>query len=138
MPPPMSIKGIYHTDSGREVQGGGGIQPDEVILPPAQDRLSMVLDASGSLTSFASEYLQHASGEREDFEVTPAMLDELQLYLSERNIQPGVGDWSSHRDWIQSRLKQEMMTLTFGVAKGDEIEMQRDPVVQRALKMVER
>ena len=51
------------------------------------------------------------------------MLDELQLYLSERSIQPGVGEWLSHREWIQSRLKQEMITLSFGVAKGDEIEL---------------
>ena len=54
----------------------------------------------------------------------------------DRNIQPGVGDWSSHRPWIQSRLKQELITLSFGVAKGDQIEMQRDPVVQRALAIV--
>jgi len=131
-----SMKGNYRTDSGRTVQGGGGIQPDEVILPPAQDRLSMVLDASGALTSFAGEYLQQHQV-REDFEATPAILDALQLYLSERNIRPGVSDWSSHRAWIQSRLRQELMTLSFGVAKGDEIELERDPVVQRALKIVE-
>jgi hypothetical protein len=29
------------------------------------------------------------------------------------------------------------MTLSFGVAKGDEIELERDPVAQRALKIVE-
>jgi carboxyl-terminal processing protease len=130
-----AMKGNYRTDSGREVHGGGGIQPDEVIYPPAQDRLSTVLDASGAITSFAGEYLQQHQV-REDFEATPAILDELQLYLSERNIRPGVGDWASHRAWIQSRLKQELMTLSFGVAKGDEIELERDPVVQRALKII--
>jgi carboxyl-terminal processing protease len=75
---------------------------------------------------------------REDFEATPAILDALQLYLSERNIRPGVSEWSGHRAWIQSRLRQELMTLSFGVAKGDEIELERDPVMQRALKIVER
>jgi hypothetical protein len=35
---------------------------------------------------------------------------------------------------IQSRLKQELTNLAFGVAKGDEVEMQRDPVVQSALR----
>ncbi len=129
------FKGTYHTDSGREVRGGGGIQPDEVVYPPAQDRLSMVLDASGSLTSFAGEYLQQHQI-HEDFEVTPAIMDELHLYLGDRNISPGPGDWSSHRPWIESRLKQELMTLSFGVAQGDQIELQRDPVVQRALAIV--
>jgi carboxyl-terminal processing protease len=130
-----AMKGTYHTDSGREVHGGGGIQPDEVIFPTAQDRLSIVFDASGVITSFAGEYLQQHQI-HEDFEVTPAILDELHLFLSDRNISPGPGDWSSHRQWIESRLKQELMTLSFGVAKGDEIEMQRDPVVQRALQLV--
>jgi hypothetical protein len=31
-------------------------------------------------------------------------------------------------------LQQEILTLKFGVAKGDEVEMQRDPVVQSALR----
>ena len=125
-------QGVFHTDSGREVRGGGGIQPDQVVYPPEMDRLSTVLDASGALTSFAGEYVrQHQISE--DFEVTPAILDELQVFLSERNIRPSVGEWISHRDWVQSRLKQELMTLSFGVAKGDEIEMRRDPVVESAV-----
>ena len=66
--------------------------------------------------------------------MTPAILDELQVFLSARRIQPSVREWANHRDWIQSRLKQEMITLAFGVAKGDEIEMQRDAVVQRAVQ----
>ena len=130
-----ALGGVFHTDPGREVRGGGGIQPDEVVYPARMDRLSMVLDATGSFTTFAGEYLQTHKLEP-GFEVTPQMLDELQLFLSGRSIQPGVADWSSHRDWIQSRLKQELTTLAFGVAKGDEVEIQRDPVVQRAVTIV--
>jgi carboxyl-terminal processing protease len=130
-----AMKGTYHTDSGRVIRGGGGIEPDEVVLPPEMDRLSMVLDASGSLTSFASEYMRaHKIGN--DFQVTPEVLDELRAFLSARNIQPGIGDWLNHREWVQGRLKQEIMTLAFGVAKGDEVEMGRDPVVQRVLEKI--
>jgi hypothetical protein len=64
------------------------------------------------------------------------MLDELQVFLSGRNIRPGIGDWLSHREWLQSRLKEEIFNLKFGVAKGDEIGMQRDAVVQRALRIL--
>jgi carboxyl-terminal processing protease len=126
-------QGVFHTDHGREVRGGGGIQPDETVSPRQIDRLSMVLDASGAITKFAGEYLQKHTL-KEGFEVTPEMLDELQVFLSERQIQPGLGEWFSHHDWIQSRLKQELTNLAFGVAKGDEVEMQRDPVVQSALR----
>ena len=93
----------------------------------------MVLDASGALTSFASEYVQ-ANEIPAGFEVTPAILDELRAFLSARQIQPGVSEFLTARDWIQGRLKQEIFNLKFGVAKGDEIEMQRDVQVQAALK----
>jgi carboxyl-terminal processing protease len=128
-------QGVFHTDSGREVRGGGGIQPDEIVYPLQLDRLAMVLDASGALTTFAGEYVQ-THPVTEDFEVTPAILDELQLFLSARDIRPNIGDWLSHREWIQNRVKQDVLNLAFGVAKGDQIEMQRDPVVQRALKIL--
>ena len=85
--------GSFHTDSGREVRGGGGIQPDEIVEPPEPSRLQIVLDASGSLTSFASEYVQ-AHEIPADFEVTPALLDELRAFLSARRIQPGVSRFS--------------------------------------------
>jgi carboxyl-terminal processing protease len=130
-------KGSFHTDSGRDVKGGGGIQPDQLVAAPDLSRLAMVLDASGSLTSFAGEYVQ-AHEIAEDFAVTSGVLDELQVFLSARNIRPPVSEWLSHRDWIQSRLKQEIVSLKFGVAKGDEVEMQRDQVVQRALKLLKR
>jgi carboxyl-terminal processing protease len=128
-------QGSFHTDSGREVRGGGGIQPDELVYEEPLDRLSIVLDASGAITTFASEYVQ-SHPVKQDFEATPGVLDQLQAFLSERDIRPGVSEWSSHRPWIQSRLRQEVLTLAYGVAKGDEVEMQRDRVVQRAVKQL--
>ncbi len=39
----------FHTDKGRAVTGGGGIQPDFVVLPPPMDRLRTVLDGQRGL-----------------------------------------------------------------------------------------
>lgn len=125
--------GSFHTDSGRTVLGGGGIQPDERVTPVELSRLEMVLDASGSLTTFATEYIQNHEIAA-DFDVTPELLDQFRVFLSDRKIQPPVSDFLRDRAWIQSRLKQEIVNLKFGVAKGDEVEMQRDAVVQAALK----
>jgi carboxyl-terminal processing protease len=128
----VMAKGPFKTDSGRQVTGGGGIQPDEVIYPEAQTRLRAVLDASGVFTSFAGEYIR-GHDLAADFRVTADVLDDFKVYCSAHSIQPSPAEWSSERPWIQSRLQQELATLKFGVAKGDEIEMSRDPVVQRAL-----
>jgi carboxyl-terminal processing protease len=131
----IAPEGSFHTDAGRPVRGGGGIQPDETVSPAQLSRLEMVMDASGSVTSFASEYVQ-AHEIPADFEVTPELLDELRVFLAARNIQPGISDFLKDRAWIQSRLKQEIISLKFGVARGDETEMQRDAVVQTALKKI--
>ena len=125
--------GIFHTDAGREVRGGGGIQPDIAIPAPQVSRLVYVLEISGVLTTFASEYVQ-SHDIPDNFDVTSDLLDELKVYLSARRIQPGVAEWLHERDLIQSKLKQEIVNLKFGVERGDQIEMQRDPAVQRAVQ----
>lgn len=128
----------FRTDSGRTVTGGGGIQPDVAIGPEPPTRLRVALDASGIITSFATEYIQKHDSKpgsvAPDFEVTPALLEEFQVYAGQRNIQPSVGEWSQERGWVQSRLKQEIFNQALGVAKGDEVEAQRDPVVRAAIE----
>ncbi len=122
----------FHTDSGRKVTGGGGIVPDFEVEPPIITRFRAVLEASGSFTTFATGYVaKHQIAET--FEVTPALLDEFQAFLAERNIQPGVSEWSEERPFIVNRLKTEIFNLTLGVEKGDEVEAQRDPQILKAL-----
>src|SRR5271170_7314578 len=123
----------FQTDSGRSVTGGGGIQPDVAIGPEPLTRLRVALDASGIMTAFATEFIQKTSI-RPDFEVTPALLEEFEVYAGQRNIQPTVGEWAKERAWVQSRLKQEIFNQALGVAKGDEVEAQRDPVVRAAIE----
>ncbi len=127
----------FHTDAGRAVTGGGGIVPDYVIQPPAITRLRAVLEASGSFTNFATDYVgSHKI--TEDFEVTPAMLDDFQVFLSQRQIQPRVSEWSAERDFISNRLKTEIFNQALGVAKGDEVEAQRDPQVLKAMEVLDK
>jgi carboxyl-terminal processing protease len=123
----------FHTDSGRIVTGGGGIRPDVTVEPEPVTRLRMALDASGTFTSFATSYIEkHPIAE--NFEIAASDLEDFQVFSSERNIQPSVGEWVRERAWVQSRLKQEIFNQALGVAKGDEVEAQRDPVVQAAIE----
>jgi carboxyl-terminal processing protease len=127
----------FHTDSGRRVSGGGGIRPDFIVGPEQVTQLRVALDSSGVMTSFATEYTQQHSVTA-DFDVTPSILEEFQVYAAERGIQPPVAEWVRDREWVQSRLKQELWTLALGVAKGDEVEAQRDPMVREALEQLRR
>ncbi len=124
----------YRTDSGREVKGGGGIIPDFQVYPEPMSRFREAMEASGAFPSFASEYTRNHRDIADGFEVSAQLLDQFQMWLSEHNIRPSVSEWSSEREWIRVRLKTEIYNLALGVARGDEVEAQRDPVIQTALR----
>ena len=125
----------FHTDKGRTVTGGGGIQPDIIVYPEATNRLRAVLDASASFTNFATEYLRDHKI-TPDFEVTPEVMDLFRTFLSARQIRPGIAEWVPERDFVSSRLKAEIFNQAFGVEKGDEVEAQRDPVILKAIDVI--
>jgi len=125
---------LHKTDSGRPVRGGGGIEPDIVVEPPPPSRLMYVLEASASFPNFATEYTRRVKPLPEDFDITSAILDEFRAWCSERRIRPGVADWTVDRDYIASRVKQEILNQGRSVAAGDEVEFKRDPVVRRAVQ----
>lgn len=131
---PQPNRPKYKTDGGRAVMGGGGIQPDVVVSPAPLTRLETVLDASGAITSFATEYLSKHSPLSDSFEITPGIIDDFKVFLSLRRIQPNVGEWANERTWITNRLKEEIVTQARGVAEGDAIQAENDPQVQAALK----
>src|ERR1017187_5178140 len=122
----------FKTDSGRPVQGGGGIEPDYMVPPAGLTPFRAVLEQSASFTSFATEYIR-------DHKITPGWevpgqaIDQFQAWLSERRIQPTVREWVDDKDFVQTRLKAEIYNLALGVEKGDEVDTQIDPQIQKAL-----
>jgi len=130
-----NAKTEFRTDKGRVVRGGGGIMPDFVVYPPDVSRFKAALEGSASFTSFATSYTQKHSV-TEAFEVTPALLDDFHIFLAEHGIQPSLSEWSGELDFIRNRLKTEIFNQTLGVAKGDEVEAQRDPQIQRAVELI--
>jgi carboxyl-terminal processing protease len=125
----------FRTDKGRAVTGGGGIRPDFVVRPESLSRLRMALVASGSFTSFATDYLLRNKVDA-DFEVTPAVLDEFEAYVGARGIQPSPAEWSTQAEFLRNRIKGEIFAQTFGVERGDQVELQRDPPILKALEIL--
>jgi carboxyl-terminal processing protease len=125
----------FHTDQGRVVTGGGGIKPDFIVPPEGMNRLRVALIASGAFTSFATQYL-HDHKVDPDFEVAPFMLDQFIAFVAAGGIQPGAAEWSSQGDYLRNRIKTEIFNQAFGVERGVQIELQRDPPVLKALEIL--
>lgn len=134
---PDTQRRSFKTDKGRAVLGGGGIEPDIRVFPPSLSRLEAVLDGSGAITAFATDYLAKHPTPTEPFEPTPEMLDELKVYLAGRQIQPSIREWSADQAWIRERLKEEIVTQAQGVAAADEIHARQDPQVQAGVRAME-
>jgi carboxyl-terminal processing protease len=128
----------FLSDKGRPLPGGGGIIPDIAAYPAPYSRLRAVLEASGAFTTFATEFLKTQPDGKVDerFEVTPKLLDQFQAWLAERQIQPNFTEWSAETGDIRARLKIEIFNQGLGIEKGDEIDLQRDPVMQRAFEAI--
>ena len=127
----------FKTASGRTVRGGGGIEPDITASPELPGRFGVFLEASALYTAFATDWLgRHRSEVRRDLDITPAILDEFQLFLSQRHVRPNLSNWTEVREHMRSRLKQEILNQSLGVEAGDEIEVRRDPLLRRALEQL--
>jgi carboxyl-terminal processing protease len=140
---------FYYTPRGRSIQrkltgqlehttagAHGGITPAHIVYPEAMTPLRGVLEATGTFPTFATGFLQRNSPITPDWEVSNQLLDDLQVFLSQRNIRPGLGDWSKEREWIRNRLRQEIFNQALGVEKGDEVEAKRDPMMIRAVEVL--
>ena len=117
-------------------KGEGGIKPDIPAGVERQTRLRAVLDGSGSFPTFATEFIRANRDITAEFTLPARTIDQFKVFLSQRNIQPGIAEWSNEIEWVSNRLKQEILNQAISVEKGDEVEMQRDPQVQAALKIL--
>lgn len=125
----------FRTDSGRTIRGGGGIEPDIAVGPQTYTQFQAAMETSGSFTAFATDYVRdHKIDER--WEVPQAMLDSFQIWLGEHQIQPTMREYLAEREYISSRLKEDVFSLALGVEKGDQIQARRDPQVRAAITAI--
>jgi carboxyl-terminal processing protease len=125
----------FKTDNGRPLPGGGGIVPDIIVSPAQLTQFRAALEASASFTTFDAGYIKEHRI-TEGWEVPQEMVDQFQIWVGERGIQPGLREWLQNRDYIASRLKEDVYNLALGVEKGDQVLAQRDPQIQQALESV--
>lgn len=79
-------KEIFYTNGGREVFGGGGIYPDELIEPEPWYPIEMSLTAKSMFFDFAVKYSAAHPEIGWDFNVSDEILAEFKQFLKEKDF----------------------------------------------------
>jgi carboxyl-terminal processing protease len=131
---PSAHNEVRLTDGGREVYGGGGIEPDirvpEPKMTPVQDKLSQ----RGVFFNFGKYYLATHTTIPRDFQVTDQVLEEFKHFLGNEKIQIADQELADNLDFIKNRIRLQLVTVIYGEAEAGRISVENDYLVQKALE----
>ena len=138
--------GVFYTDAGRPVIGGGGIRPDITVradtLTDGEQQFWRELGSDipvfrGVVTSYALELKAEGLVVDRDFQTTVAMRNELVGRVRESGIDLAQSVFDGARDMLDSQLEYEVTRYVF----GRDVEAMRqtadDVQVMRALALLD-
>jgi len=124
---------IKHTDSGREVFGGGGINPDVRISIPPLDSFQTLLLSRSTFFLFVRSYNASHSGVEKPLEVDDTLLSDFRGFLSSNQIPFGEAQFSGNLDFIKREIVYEYDLAKFGPEEAHRIHLEGDPQAIKAL-----
>jgi carboxyl-terminal processing protease len=142
---------IRHTDSGREVYGGGGITPDMIEPSREANKFEGRLNSKDSFFQYARRLTSGQVPSASNFklenqeknpksvpnlDITDAILQDFKSFLRERQIEFTNEDIQKNVDFIRRRIRQEVFTSLFGLQEGFRVAIQGDAQVLKALEVM--
>ena len=122
------------TDGGREVYGGGGIDPDVKVSEPKLTPTQETLARRGAFFNFGKSYLAVHKTIPRDFQVNDEVLDEFKQFLGKESIQIADQDFQDNLDFIKQRIQLQLVTVIYGENEAAQISVTNDYLVQKALE----
>jgi carboxyl-terminal processing protease len=142
-PQPPTKPEVKLTDSGRQVFGGGGITPDDVIAAPKPDDFQQMLYRRGVFYSqqqgvgdFTRFYLGGKPDITKDFVVNDAVVAQFRKYLDQQKIKYSDADIQANINWLKWQIKREVFTSYFGLNDGYKVELQDDVQLEKAIELI--
>ncbi len=142
-PQPPTKPEVKLTDSGRQVFGGGGITPDDIIAAPKPDDFQQMLYRRGvfySQQQGVGDFIRFYLGEKPDitkeFVVNDAVVTEFRKYLDKQKIKYTDADIQANINWLRWQIKREVFTSYFGLNDGYKVELQDDVQLEKAIELI--
>jgi len=142
-PQPPTKPEVKLTDSGRQVFGGGGITPDDIVAAPKPDDFQQMLYRRGvfylqqqGVGDFTRFYLGEKPDITKDFVVNDAVLAQFRTYLDKQKIKYSDAEIQANLDWLKWQIKREVFTSYFGLNDGYKVELQDDVQLEKAIDLI--
>jgi len=142
-PQPPTKPEVKLTDSGRQVFGGGGITPDDIVAAPKPDDFQQMLYRRGVFYSqqqgvgdFTRYYLGEKPDITKDFVVNDAVVTDFRKYLDKQKIKYTDADIQANIVWLKWQIKREVFTSYFGLNDGYKVELQDDVQLEKAIDLI--
>jgi carboxyl-terminal processing protease len=144
---PHPASELHHTDGGRPVYGGGGIEPDRFIPGPVEgyspSRFLRAIYNRGSFISFAQHFTKEgdtrmasssaAHRVAKGWQVTDAMVAEFHEELVTERVRIDEPAFKADTAFIKAMIRYEVDVDLFGVEEARRNLTAVDPQVQSAL-----
>ncbi|HEY1910342.1 MAG TPA: S41 family peptidase [Vicinamibacterales bacterium] len=147
---PHNPSDLKHTDAGRPVYSGGGIEPDKRVAGPTEGfnpgRFGRQLNGRGEFSNFAQKFMaegdnrikQQGTGRKivkENFVVDDAMMSDFREQLKTNHVKIDEDGFKKDYDFIKAMIRFEIDSAVFGIADARRHLIGVDPQAQVALAM---
>jgi len=145
---PHNPSDLKHTDAGRPVYSGGGIEPDKRVAGPIEGfnpgRFGRSLYARGAFSNYAQKYAaegdtrvtQRSSGRKvvaRNFVVDDTMAADFKEQLKSDKVRMDEDGFTKDLPFIRAMIRFEVDNALFGIADARRHLIEVDPQAQAAL-----
>src|SRR5262249_46958012 len=147
---PHNANDLKHTDSGRPVYSGGGIEPDKRVSGPLEGfnpgRFGRMLFVRGEFENYAQKYAAEgdtrvtgrSTGRKtvaKNFVVDDAMMADFREQLTTDKVKVDEDAYKKDIDFIRAMIRFRIDEVVFGIADARRHLIGADPQAQAALGM---
>jgi carboxyl-terminal processing protease len=142
-PKPPQKPEVKLTDGGRQVFGGGGITPDQVIAMPKPNEFEDMLLRHGVFYPFPSgvgDFARYYLGTRptitKEFSPDDSVIAQLRKFLNQQHVKYTDQDLQANDSWLKWEIKREVFTTIFGLNEGYKVALENDAQLDKGIEMI--
>jgi carboxyl-terminal processing protease len=142
-PKPPQKPEVKLTDGGRQVFGGGGITPDQVVAMPKPNEFEDMLLRHGvfypfpsGVGDFARFYLGTRPTITKEFSPDDSVIAQLRKFLNQQHVKYTDQDLQANDSWLKWEIKREVFTTIFGLNEGYKVALENDTQLDKGIEMI--